>query len=256
MNNNYSTTNNFYNENERHFHSHLVQYEHPKDVLLEGEFVQLYGMVLALIYVKEENRIDSVRIPLKGQLLEPMGRYSESLLTENTLVFLPEDKVLPAEMFKETLLSIKEEHLLLSSLRRMKKNGYKVATAQDHIEFKVGWGTGGFWIEAECLDIFIRTRKQTVISPKELENLCIIRHFLDKPFRFSAYDGASEKDEWLASEMNRMMDAYDTFGFHVGNGAKVYYDGTYTYNTTHGKKEMTPEEFKKKYVHSYKLVDF
>ena len=171
-------------------------------------------------------------------------------------MFLPEDKVLPAEMFKETLLSIKEEHLLLPSLRRMKKNGYKVATAQDHIEFKVGWGTGGFWIEAECLDIFIRTRKQTVISPKELENLCIIRHFLDKPFRFSAYDGASEKDEWLASEMNRMMDAYDTFGFHVANGAKVYYDGTYTYNTTHGKKKMTPEEFKKKYVHSYKLVDF
>lgn len=256
MHNNYSTTNNYYNENERHFQSHLVQYSCPKDVLLEGEFMQLYGMVLAFIYVKEENRIDSIRIPLKGQLLEPMDRYSESRLNESVLIYLPENKILSAEMFKETLLCIKEEYRLLPSLRNMKKAGYKVKNEKDHIEIKVGWGTGGFWIEAECLDIFIRTKKQTVISPKELENLCIIRQFLDKPFRFCTYDGASEKDEWLAKEMNRMMDAYDSYGFHVANGAKVYYDGTYTYNTTHGKKEMTPEEFKQKYIHSYKLVDF
>ena len=256
MHNNYSTTNNFYNENERHFQSHLVQYEHPKDVLLEGEFVQLYGMVLAFIYVKEENKIESIRIPLKGQLLEPMSRYSESRLNDNTLVFLPGNKVIPATMFKEMLLCIKEEYLLLPSLRNMKQAGYKVENEKDHFEIKVGWGTSGFWTECECLNIFIRTRKQTVILPKELENLCIIRHFLDKPFRFSAYNGASEKDEWLANELNRMMDAYETYGFHVANGAKVYYDGTYTYNASQGKKELTREEFNKKYIHSYKLIEF
>ena len=260
MHNNYSTTNNFYNADHREFNSHLIQYDKPKNVVLDGEFLQFYGMLMAVVYVKEKDsatsRIETLRIPLKGPSMEPMGRYSEASLDDRNFIVLPEDKVLPAELFKRMVYSMTEEGRFHDSLKELKKAGYNVNHEGDCMELEVCISIGGFWIVCDCLNIFIRTKKSLAILPSELENILHLRNFWGKPIRFKDSSGKDDKNKQLTDELNRMLEAYESYGFYVSRTGKFQYDGTYIYSKAKNKAQMSHDEWVKENADCYELIKF
>lgn len=249
MNNNY-VTNNHFNTVGSHFQTQLIRYEKPLYVLVGGYIEEMYGMIIANVFEKNQkggNNIRTLRIPLIGATMEPTDIHNEN----DKIICLPQNKRMTPADFRDYIDYVNPEIDIFTGLTQLKDKGFIQDIESDTLTIKVSACNNAVGLNSDWFKLDMNRPNSSWLSPKELENLCYLQMFFKKKFVFIPFNKEDEEDRVVVKQLEQLMEAFHKHNFYT-NG-KIINDGTYSYGSDIGRMNMTREEYLHKFPDTYPM---
>lgn len=258
MNNNEENINPLTNKN---FSTHLVMFDKPKFALLNDCVKEVYGMILATTCEhtdKYDGGIQTYRIPLTGELLEPEFPFSSKVEFEMRL--LPENKKINTTLFKEMVDDVKYYGFIMQFLETLAENHFTADIHTETVTVKVKANEKGTYLTSDWFNMYSEKAGKKNFTPQDALIIFRFMQYLDRPFVFEPEHNAGhalyKAEKQIADEYTRLQEVFLTNGYYSalyyeerGTDAYVYYDGTYLYKprASRSRVRMSLSGFLKKY---------
>ena len=246
------------NHNEYHIsgagcQSNIVMFDRPKLVCIRGQFRNVYGISIITKVEKncdDKDRFVSTRIPLVGELLQPVGT-----LTGSCEFVIPEDKVLSPELFKRCIEASEHFYCIDATLDEMKDEAISVLQLEGEMTVNVCCYDDTVFAHNDYFNLkFEMYENGSYVAPNEFMNICRIVGFLGCKVKFVPVE-ETEENRRITAEFERMMQTAEEFGIMDNNlSDTVYNDGEYSYSKGLGRVRMTREEYLAKFPDAFKLL--